>query len=103
MLLEIKDNEVKVLKEKPGHEETPPVCEALHRVKDELGGFLEYKGLERKYSEKHAGVANRYTLPRLQECMHMFMALDDFFTELKPLLSPEEMAEFHKWKKSLDD
>lgn len=79
------------------HKEHPEVCSALDRVKDELEGVLEYKSLEKKYQEKHPGT-QRYATPSMQEFQHMLLALDDFFTELVPMLTPEELSEWQRFK-----
>lgn len=95
MLLKIDGDEVHVMKDHG--EKEPEVCAALNRVKDELKGMLEYK----KLNEKDA--AHRYATPSFQECMHMFLALDDFFTALMPQLSAEERAEWAKFRASLPE
>ena len=93
MLLSIEGNDVKVMDERDFHK-TPKICKTLARVKDELEGYLEYKDLEKESA--------KYGVPRLQECMHLFLALDDFITELHGMLNDEEKAEYKKWKAGLE-
>lgn len=72
-------------------EKVHPTCEALHRVKDELAGVIEYKNLNSHSDQK------RYALAAEQEFQHMLLALDDFFTALIPELTTEEHAELVKF------
>lgn len=93
MLLSVEGDTVKVVDERNLHN-TPKVCSILARVKDELEGYLEYRDLEKE--------SPKYSVPRLQECMHLFLALDDFITELHGMLNDEENAEYKKWKAGLE-
>lgn len=93
MLLSIEGNDVKVMDERDFHK-TPKICKTLARVKDELEGYMEYRDLEAS--------SPKYSVPRLQECMHLFLALDDFITELHGMLNDEEKAEYKKWKAGLE-
>ena len=89
MLLSIDGDTVKVVDER-----NSKICKTLSRVKDELEGYLEYKDLETESA--------KYGVPRLQECMHLFLALDDFIIELHGMLNDEEKAEYKKWKAGLE-
>lgn len=88
-------------KEHVSMEDKPEVCKALDRVKDELKGMLEYKHLDEAYVKKHG--SHHYATASFQESMHMFLALDDFFTALIPLLTAEEKAEWSKFRASLPE
>lgn len=92
---------VDVIKEHVSMEDKPEVCKALDRVKDELKGMLEYKHLDEAYVKKHG--SHHYATASFQESMHMFLALDDFFTALIPLLTAEEKAEWSKFRASLPE
>lgn len=94
MLISIDGDEVKVVKEMC-KEKVHPACEALHRVKDELAGVMEYKNLNKHSTQQ------RYALAAEQEFQHMLLALDDFFTALMPELSTEEHAELIKFFKAV--
>lgn len=90
MLISVDGDEVKVVKEMY-KEKVHPACEALHRVKDELAGVIEYKNLNSHSDQK------RYALASEQEFQHMLLALDDFFTALIPELTTEEHSELVKF------
>lgn len=62
---------------------------------------LEYKHLDEAYVKKHG--SHHYATALFQESMHMFLALDDFFTALIPLLTAEEKAEWSKFRASLPE
>lgn len=47
--------------------------------------------------------SHHYATASFQESMHMFLALDDFFTALIPLLTAEEKAEWSKFRTSLPE
>ena len=94
MLISIDGDEVKVVKEMC-KEKVHPACEALHRVKDELAGVIEYKNLNKHSDQK------RYALASEQEFQHMLLALDDFFTALIPELTTEEHTELVKFFKAV--
>lgn len=93
MLIKVDGDEVKVMKEHC--DETPETVKTLCRVKEELEGFLQYKHMAEKVNP------TRYITPSMQEFQHMLLALDDFITQLVPLLNAEERAEFNKFIKSI--
>lgn len=99
--IEENTNEKGENKEHVSMEDKPEVCKALDRVKDELKGMLEYKHLDEAYVKKHG--SHHYATASFQESMHMFLALDDFFTALIPLLTAEEKAEWSKFRASLPE
>jgi hypothetical protein len=101
MIIKIDGDVVDVIKEHVSMEDKPEVCKALDRVKDELKGMLEYKHLDEAYVKKHGN--HHYATASFQESMHMFLALDDFFTALIPLLTAEEKAEWSKFRASLPE
>lgn len=101
MIIKIDGDVVDVIKEHVSMEDKPEVCKALDRVKDELKGMLEYKRLDEAYVKKHG--SHHYAIASFQESMHMFLALDDFFTALIPLLTAEEKAEWSKFRASLPE
>lgn len=101
MIIKIDGDVVDVIKEHVSMEDKPEVCKALDRVKDELKGMLEYKHLDEAYVKKHG--SHHYATASFQESMHMFLALDDFFTTLIPLLTAEEKAEWSKFRASLPE
>lgn len=76
-------------------EDKPEIICTIHRVKEELEGFLKYKKMSK---DGHT----RYNLPSMQEFQHMLLALDDFFTQLKPMLTPDEHQELQKFTKSIN-
>ncbi len=64
---------------------------------------LEHLGrqVDEAYVKKHG--SHHYATASFQESMHMFLALDDFFTALIPLLTAEEKAEWSKFRASLPE
>ena len=73
----------------------PKLCEAIHRAKEELEGFLKYK-----HMSENEGMS-KYTQASMEEFQHMLLALDDFFTALIPELNVNEQEELLKFFKAV--
>ena len=93
MFIEVNGDEARVVKSV--EKKKPEIICTIDRVKDELEGFLKYKEMSK---DGHV----RYDLPSMQEFQHMLLATDDFFTQLKPQLTPDEHQELVKFCKSLN-
>lgn len=71
-------------------------CEILKYIdsfKEEIEGWLKYKGMESKDS--------RYTTMALQEFQHSLVMLDGIFTSMKGKVSALEQVELDKFKQSM--
>ena len=76
------------------HEE---LCDDIDRIKDELEGFIKYKELAKKRTSANNHNTKQYDIASMQEFKHMLLALDDFFSDLAPMISPEEKTELTKF------
>lgn len=92
MFFKVEDNKIKEIKGFDTKEECE-VVKIVHRIKDELKGFLEYKDMVNNGN-------TRYATPSMQEFQHMLLALDDFMDKLLPLLNAEEKEELHRFIQS---
>lgn len=71
---------------KVGGEKSHPMLAVCDRLKEELGGWLDYRKL--------AGKEERYGKVATQEFTHALMALSDLLTDMQGQLNEAEMAEF---------